>query len=518
MDTFKLFAMRNFLQFLLISGLVLIMSACATPSPTPLSTPQENILFTSSPTSPASATIFQTPDLPQPTTTPIPLHRDPSPTPVDISNTLPLYKIEATLNYAQHHLAVDQQILFTNQYDEPLSELLLVVEPARYPGTFILEKITWLDGSPIDDFSREIGLLRIPLDDPLQPGGKTGISIAYELDIPSPSPSYFGRPVPFGYSSRQTNLVDWYPFIPPYQPGNGWVAHQPGAFGEHLVYEVADFEVNIQISDTNQDLLIAASAPGVSSGGWWQYRLDAARNFSWSVSDQYELSTTTVDSILVLSYFFPIDSQAGEAVLRSTAEALALYDDLFGPYPRQTLSVVEADFLDGMEYDGLYFLSKGFYNLYSEEPGDYLTAIAAHETAHQWWYSAVGNDQALEPWLDEALSTYCERLYYEKQQPLGLDWWWSYRINYYNPQGWVDGSIYNPQGYRAYRDAVYLNGANFMEDLRDLIGDEAFFTFLKAYSKNFSQRIATSDDFFALLEEYSQEDLNPLIAEYFKNR
>jgi hypothetical protein len=511
--------MRAFLQFLQISGLVLILSACSTPSPTSLSTPQkEDTLFPISPTGQISTSIPRTPALPGPTPSSTTFPWISSPTPVDISKTLTLYKIEATLNYAQHHLAVDQQIIYTNQYDEPLSELLLVVEPARYPETFILNEITWLDGSLITDFSREIGLLRIPLDEPLKPGVKTGILISYELDIPSPSPSYYGRPVPFGYSSRQTNLVDWYPFIPPYQPGIGWVAHQPGAFGEHLVYEVADFEVNIQISDTKQDLLIAASAPGVSSAGWWQYHLNAARNFSWSVSDQYVLSTTTVDSVLVLSYYFPFDAQAGEVVLQSTAEALALYNDLFGTYPRQTLSVVEADFLDGMEYDGLYFLSKGFYNLYSGEPGDYLTAIAAHETAHQWWYSAVGNDQAMEPWLDEALSTYCERLYYENQQPLGLDWWWAYRINYYNPQGWVDGSIYNPQGYRAYRDAVYLNGARFLEDLRFAIGEDAFFAFLKGYSQKFSRQIATANDFFALLGEYSQEDLGPLIAEYFQKR
>ena len=109
----------------------------------------------------------------------------------------------------------------------------------------------------------------------------------------------------------------------------------------------------------------------------------------------------------------------------------------------------------------------------------------------------MGNDQAQEPWLDEALSTYSEKLYYENLQPTGLDWWWKYRINYFSPQGWVDGSIYNPAGYRAYRDAVYLNGALFLDDLRNLIGDAPFFNFLG---------------------DYFQEDLKPLIDEYFQSR
>jgi hypothetical protein len=31
-----------------------------------------------------------------------------------------------------------------------------------------------------------------------------------------------------------------------------------------------------------------------------------------------------------------------------------------------------------------------------------------HETAHQWFYSLVGNDQARNPWLDEGLATWAE--------------------------------------------------------------------------------------------------------------
>src|SRR5690606_28129598 len=38
--------------------------------------------------------------------------------------------------------------------------------------------------------------------------------------------------------------------------------------------------------------------------------------------------------------------------------------------------------------------------------------VTAHEVAHQWWYSMVGNDQTLFPWLDEALTEYSVALYY----------------------------------------------------------------------------------------------------------
>jgi len=439
-------------------------------------------------------------------------------TPEKQPDLLTQYNLSTTLNYNQHHLAVEEQITYPNQSGEPISELLLIVESARYPGVFHLNSITWEDETPVQDYTRELGLIRIALKDALQPGDALVLSLSYDLTLPSPDPSYYGRPVPFGYSTRQTNLVDWYPFIPPYVPGQGWLVHKAGAFGEHLVYEVADFIVNIRFSDSNPNLLIAASAPAVVDGEWYRYDFRTARNFSWSASDQYVLSTTTVDSVVVLSYYFPVNAKAGEAVLQTSAEALGLYNDLFGRYPRQTLTVVEADFLDGMEYDGLYFLSKGFYNLYSGDPGDYLTAISAHETAHQWWYGLLGNDQALEPWLDEALCTYSERMYYEHLHPQGLDWWWTYRVHYYEPRGWVDGSIYNPEGYRSYRDAIYLNGALFMEDLRNLIGEQAFFNFIYAYAQVYAGQIVTADDFFNLLKDYSQADITPLYGKYFQYR
>jgi len=198
-----------------------------------------------------------------------------------------------------------------------------------------------------------------------------------------------------------------------------------------------------------------------------------------------------------------------------------LYGRLFGPYPHRSLAVVEADFLDGMEYDGLFFLSNGFYNLYHGTPGEYLVAVAAHETAHQWWFGLVGSDQALEPWLDEALSTYCERIYYENIAPEALNWWWEVRVKYYNPRGYVDDSIYNPQheaqAYRAYRDAVYLNGAMFLEDLRGLMGDEAFFAFLKDYAARYRGQIASGADFFKVLRAHSSADLTPLLKKYFAN-
>jgi aminopeptidase N len=106
--------------------------------------------------------------------------------------------------------------------------------------------------------------------------------------------------------------------------------------------------------------------------------------------------------VTVYCYYFAFYNEAGEALLQTTVEAMQVYSERFGHYRHKTLTAVQGDFNDGMEFSGLYFISRDYFNLYKGTPENYLVTIGAHETAHQWWFDGVINDQALEPWLDEA--------------------------------------------------------------------------------------------------------------------
>jgi hypothetical protein len=475
-------------------------NALPSPNPSPPSpTPEQTILASPSPTAEAT----------------LPLA---SPTPTEQPRqTLPKYHLSALLDYDRHHLMVDEQILYFNRSTDALSEILLLVEPNRYPGVFRLNSLTWEDGQPISRYALETAQLHLPLERPLSPGDSIGFSLSYELNLPQLG-------APFGYTERQTNLADWYPFIPPYRDGQGWLVHQNALQGEHLAYDVADFQVEIRLSTprsaSGRTLTIAASAPAQVSEDVYHYQVEAARNFTWSVSDQYyQVLSTTVDSTTILSYSFPYHVKADRPALDTTAQAFSLYNRLFVPYPLQSLSVVEADFLNGMEYHGLFFLSHAFYDYYTGTPENNLIIIAAHETCHQWFYGLVGNDQALEPWLDEALATYCERLFYENiYGDQGAKWWWQNRVYVHQPQGWVDSTIYDHTEFKPYKDAIYLRGALFLEDLRNLLGDEAFFAFLRDYLQRYAYRQATAEDFFAVLRDHTAADLSGLLDEYFAHR
>lgn len=439
----------------------------------------------------------------------------PAPTATPEPEKFSEYSLSARLDYDTKQLAVEATTTYINKTGGHLPDLNFVIDPNRFPGAFRLISIAWEDGQEVTDYSLSGIRLQVPLDEPLKPGESLTLEMSYEIALPAVKG-------PLGFTSRQTNVADWYPFVPPYLPGEGWVVREAAFVGEHLAYETSNFSVSIQLANpynnSGQPLTIAASAPARVEEQVHRYRLESARNFAWSVSHLYQLQETKVGDVTVLGYAFPFHQSAEDAALKETAAALALFSEIFGPYPFESLSVVEGDFLDGMEYSGMFFLSHAFYDYHTGNPMGNLTIIAAHEVAHQWWYGLVGNDQALEPWLDEALCTYSELLFYENVYPELEEWWWENRIRFHNPAGWVDTTIYTAGGFYPYRDAVYLRGAMFLDEVRDLLGEEAFFDFLRDYLARYTHRLATGDDFFKLLSEYTPTDLSPLISRYFANR
>ena len=244
-------------------------------------------------------------------------------------------------------------------------------------------------------------------------------------------------------------------------------------------------------------------------------QLEAARGIVWSASLQFENLEINVGDEVMRAYVFPEHVAAAQYALEAMAASVTLYEELFGEYPRASLTLIEADFYDGYESDGAFFLDEVYFWDYFRSPNNYLTTLAAHETAHQWWYAQVGSDQAQEPWLDEALSTYCELLFYERYYPDQTGWWWQFRVQRLNPVGYVNTSIYQYNDVDVYVNAVYLRGASFLRDLRALIGDDAFFTLLREYYTQGKYQQMTSEDFFSLLAEQTSENISTLLAVYF---
>jgi hypothetical protein len=514
---------KNTLALIALFGIILASCGTASSAPTlpPVSliTVDPNASATLTPFQPGGATlpIFESPTVTAtvPTFTSIPSTDTPLPTLAFTATSLPSptsqpasartqYTLYALLDYYGHQLAVDETVTYTNQTGVTLNEIVMAVEP-NHRGGFTLENILFNGNALNYDMSGH--RLTVYLSQPLAPNTQITLAMRYRIMIPPKIKDH-----PYGYDVDQVNLTDWYPFIVPYV--NGWVLHDESYLGEHLVYDAADFDINIKTTDAG--IVLATSGVAESNGEWNRYRLYGARTFALSASDQYKVAESSAGGAAIRSYYYPGYEEQALAILNATVRAIGLWETQFAPFPYGSLSIIQADLNDGQEYDGLIFLATKFYNEYNGSARSNLVTIGVHEVAHQWWFGLVGSDQATEPWLDEALCVYSEAIFYRYIYPNSYDWWWQFRVNYFGPSGYVDTNIYEPGSFRIYVNAVYLNGANFMEALNYRMGEDAFFAFLRDYASRYGRGRATAYDFFAVARQNTTADISDLIAAYFR--
>jgi hypothetical protein len=422
------------------------------------------------------------------------------------------YEIEATLNWPAHILRVNQTVLYRNDAGRALDRVVFNVETNQGPGDFTLKRVANPDHYLIENYTLETTRLTVPLKTPLEAGCQVELALEYDLALPALQNGYQrGHLGYWGYSPRQVNLGMWFPMIAVLDSGGDWLTPPFHSIGEQFVLRAADFVVQLRIEDGPENVRVAG--PGEMTrpdDQTWRFELLGGRELTLSISDQFKtLSTSTASGVDVELFYFPDPSRntlnAPRHALQTSADALALYEELFGPCPFQRMVVVEGDFPDGMEFSGLVFVSQDWFRTWKGVPDDWLTLITAHEIAHQWWYALVGNDQGHYPYLDEALAIYCEELFIEHYYPSDREWWWDFRVRMYAPSGYVDTPAYDFQGWRDYVNTVYLRGALMMQSLRNDLGDKAFFAWLRRYARHMEGQIAYPGSFWGMLSanEYS---------------
>jgi hypothetical protein len=171
------------------------------------------------------------------------------------------------------------------------------------------------------------------------------------------------------------------------------------------------------------------------------------------------------------------DNPAGLAA--ETESHLRRHVARFGPVPYEQVSLaVLPDITGGIEYPGAILLG-------TRQDQD---ATLSHELGHEWFYGLVGDDQARDPWLDEALATYAEAVdrgtgaAYTRVGAVPV----SVRGQTGRPMTWWEGRRYYYRG-------VYVQGAAAL--LRARAHDPRLFDAqLRCYVAHNAHRIATPAD------------------------
>jgi aminopeptidase N len=237
------------------------------------------------------------------------------------------------------------------------------------------------------------------------------------------------------------------------------------------------------------------------------------REFAWLASDDYLVDETETLGTTVRSFYLPNDETAGRAAMNIATAALRVYSDAFGAYPFPEMLIVEAPLIHfGMEFPGMSLVG---IDLYRKDRAQLEDRIA-HEVAHQWWYSMVGNDPVNTPWLDEGLAEFSTAIYYQ-------DIFGEARANTLVNQRWLvpyqaavdsgyDAVVNQPSAAfdREYETIVYAKAALFFDALRKMLGDAETRTILREYVKRYRWRIATPEGFLQVAEASSGQDLGGL--------
>jgi hypothetical protein len=460
--------------------------------------------------SPSAALVLPSAMPPDPTAaaTPTPT---PEPTPVTVER--PLYQIHAALDTRASDangwtmaLTVQEQATYTNRSSELMNELVLQFEPARRQELFELQSLRSNRESTTSPAAVNNGQLRIPLDSPLAPGETATVYLEYRRNIAQENSL-------IGWNDYQIVLGNWYAFFPPYREGKGWLAHAPGKVGEYLNFPYADFDIRFDlVSDT--DYQIAASGIPEEGETPQHYRFTfTGRSFTIALTTQIP-HRQMAGNVEIIGYTRPQYEAQGSFMTDVAAKAVRLYVERYGDYPHTRLTVLESELPDGMEFDGLVFLNPNLFPDYVGNGADYLTTITAHETAHEWWYGRVGNDQAIDPWLDEAFATYSELFFYERYYPGLVKWWWWIRVDRYAPNMCVDLPIYQFVGFRDYVDAVYLRGSHMLQALRQRMGNSAFGDSLRELQSVGFGKVLAPDDFFRVFQSHASAPLDGIWKEY----
>jgi Peptidase family M1 domain len=225
---------------------------------------------------------------------------------------------------------------------------------------------------------------------PLGAGQQAVVSMTWRLVLPRQA----GLRLKGG--GRSLRLGSFFPLLA--WDGSDWARDPPTTLpaAEAWTSPTADFDVRVM---QPPGLRVLASGRRVGRGRW---RARAVRDFTLAVG-RFDVVTGTARVPTPVLVTVGVEKAAGasrpQAFLRSAIASLRRYSALYGPYPWRTYTMVGMADLPviagGLEYPTLVY-----------QPA--VSANAAHETAHQWFYSLVGNDQARDPWLDEGLATWAE--------------------------------------------------------------------------------------------------------------
>ncbi len=253
--------------------------------------------------------------------------------------------------------------------------------------------------------------------------------------------------------------------------------------------------------------LVETSRTGATTTYVWDSQDLMASYLATVAIGDFELVTRRRAGSVAVRHVLPPELAADSPrALELTDDIIEFFADLVGPYPFDAFGIVVVDApFPALETQTL--------SVFSEDivASPIFERVLVHEIAHQWFGNSVSPADWEDIWLNEGFATYAEYLWVERLE--GLD-----AIDADLRRATLAVAELPPPGSPPATDlfngAVYVRGAATLHALRLTVGDDAFFRILRRYYTEFRDSHASTDDFIAIAEGVSGEDLESLFVEF----
>lgn len=438
------------------------------------------------------------------------------------SKNLSNYAIE--IEYADHALTATQNIDYINSSDVYFDKIYMHLYPNNfskgatntpvstlnmkkaYPNGFSEGHIT-INNLKVNNNQQDVVLSGTDYDilevdvGNLAPNDRISIDIEYSVTIPN----CLHR---FGYGDNTINVANFYPIVAVYD--GEWNLDPYSSNGDPFYSDMANYEVNISVPS---DFVLASTGVvnninTVDNVTTHNVSAKAVRDFAFVMSDKFNVVSEKYQDINIMYYYY--DDKNFSQNLKAGVDSIKTFNSLFGEYPYTTYSIVKANFIHGgMEFPNMVIISDDVTDI-----NDYVNVIV-HETAHQWWYGLVGNNEYDYGWLDEGLTDYSTALFYKNNPEYGVEFdeiiknttnsYVTFVEVYTKVLGSVDTSMtrslgeYNTEPEYVYM--AYVKGALLFDSLRENVGEEKFIHTMQKYFSEYKYKNATPNDLIGMFEK-----------------
>lgn len=459
----------------------------------------------------------------------------------EIGKSLSNYYMDINFDNSNKSLYAEQTVEYVNNSDALLKEIYfhlyvanfcygaknIPVDQTHYAQAYpngesyatlniIRVKLNDKDIMPLYE-GEDNDIMKVELDQALEPTTSTKIYIEYSLTLPNISHR-------FGYTDSGINLANFYPIACVYD--NGWSKNPYHPNGDPFYSEMANYYVNFSC-DKNLVCAFSGNAEQTIDDTTAYYTINnmCVREFSLMRSENFKTIFKN-DNGVDYTYYYLNDSTP-EKALNCAIDCINTFSNLYYPYPYSTYKVVQSSFVyGGMEYPMLSLVSNNIENY-----DDYLNVIV-HETAHQWWYSLVGNDQYTNPWLDEALTEFSTLLFYDNNPHYNLthsgmvdamqENYNLFVTVYKDVLGSIDTSINrNVSQYNTspeYTYCVYVKGTLMYDSLYQLVGKKQFLKSVQLYAKTYAYKLAKPEHLISCFEKCTKTNLENFFDCWLNNK